>query len=82
MGPFASAVTESVRTDSGCWEAIYYQRSGWSAAARNVYMHSRWIALGPEWGELQRTILHMKYKPDTRRAVRAGLRFAKLAASE
>lgn len=62
MGPFARAVMEAEHQQAGCWEAIYYQRAGWSPAARNVYMHSRAIALGPEWSQLQGIVVRMQIK--------------------
>lgn len=61
-GPFVRSVMEAERQQAGCWEAIYYQRSGWSLAGRNVYMHSRQIALGPEWSELQGIVVRMQMR--------------------
>lgn len=59
---FVAAVIEAVNSGSDNWEANYYHRNKWSPAAREVYMHSRLVALGPEWAELQRCVLMVQHK--------------------
>jgi hypothetical protein len=51
MGPFVRAVMRAEDAIFGCWEYEYARARGWDAAGTAVYLASRAVANGPEWGE-------------------------------
>ena len=54
---FVEAVTTAINKDSDCWEAEYYCGFNFDFKRLAVYMHSRAVALGPEWESLQQCIV-------------------------
>lgn len=56
MNPFVHAVTAA--GPDGCWEAELYYASKFDPRRRETYMETRRSALGPEWSELQRCVIH------------------------
>lgn len=54
---FVEAVTSAIKQGSDVWEAVYYCGDHHNPSKRAAYMHSRQVALGPEWGEFNRCAL-------------------------